>query len=322
MSQRSYPFELRPVPGCWTREHVANAVASLGDAGAGCAELAGRGRVPPDVMFAQTLMLLDGQRAVRSEPKPASEDGGGGAVAGGAVAGGVWVREQLTVHRPVAIDEPFRIEGEVARSYARRGRLYTVSTSRSFADDGRLLVSSCTTGLVRYRPDPALADAEHGVPDAEVRRAGPDPSDAANNPALAALRAARAGSGLEGPQRAVTLEMMRARDGGRSRNPIHTEPEIARREGLAAPIAGGLHVFAFAEALLLEAWGPGALLHGAHFDVRWRVPVHAGESVRPRARIARADEDRIEVELRVERDGVDAMLGRVTVPLPRAEPPS
>ena len=295
-------------------EHVRNAVAGLAERGRAAGALVDRGWVPADVLFAQTLALLDGQRSAQPSQSAPARESASEKSSDSAVAGGVWVREQLTIHQPIRIGATFSVEGEIARSYAKRGRLYTVSTSRSHDADGALLVSSCTTGLVQYRADPDLADGEQGTA-AQLARPGPDPTHAYRNPALGALRAARTGDRLDGPKTEVTLEMMRARDGGRSRNPIHTEPEEARRAGLSAPIAGGPQVFAFAQELLLEAWGPEALIWGAHIDVRWRAPVHAGESVLPHAVVERADATGVEVELAVERGDVAAMVGRVTLPV-------
>ena len=200
-----------------------------------------------------------------------------------------------------------------------KGRQYSVSNSKTTNERAEPLVTNRTTGLVRYRADPDLADAETGRAEADLSCAAPDWESAARNPAAAALRSAREGDAYSGPTCEVTLEMMRERDGGRNTNPIHTEPEQARRAGLAAPIAGGPHVFGFAQALLMRAFGAEVLLYGTHIDVRWRAPVHAGQCVTASARITRVATDRVVFDFQVEREDVVAMLGSAVVPL-AAEP--
>jgi acyl dehydratase len=308
MAEHHYPFALKPVGGAHSLAHVRNAVASLGSEGS--SELIDAGWVPADVLFPQTLILL------ATQPRAAAEQETGERGNHSAIAGGVWVRERLTVHRPVRIGEPFVVEGEIARRYSRKGRQYSVSTSKTRSEQAAPLVTSCTTGLVRYRADPSLADTETGRTEADLPHTGPDWESAARNPAVPALLSAREGDSYPGPSCEVTLEMMRERDGGRNANPIHTEPEQAHRAGLAAPIAGGPHVFGFAQALLMRAFGAEVLLHGAHIDVRWRAPVHAGQCVTANAKVSKVSADRIVLEFRVERDGIVAMLGSAVVPLP------
>jgi hypothetical protein len=226
----------------------------------------------------------------------------------------VWVRERSTVHRPVRIDEPLEVRGETARRYSRAGRLYTVTTSQAFDEAGQLLASSCTTGLVRYRPDPDLADGAEGRAEDEVVIPGADASRAGANPSAAALARLRAGDAIAAPKAVVTLELMRERDGGRAENPIHTDPEAARDAGLAAPIAGGSHVLAFAQEAIMDALGPEVLLHGAHFDVRWVGPVHAGTEISPRVAVSAVRRDEVEFDIEVPGKG-RAMVGRAVVPL-------
>jgi acyl dehydratase len=225
------------------------------------------------------------------------------------------VREQFTVHRPVFLDQEVVVTGAVERRYARKGRLYSTTRAETRDTRGRLLVSNCTTGLVRYRRDPDLADYEEGRAEADVPQPRPDADVAGENPALATLRGLAAGATLTGPTTLVPLELMRTRDGERSRNPIHTDPEAARRAGLEAPIAGGSHVLSFVEEVLMDAWGPEALLHGACNDVRFVGQVRAGSQVTPRARIEVVTRERVEVALEVECEGRTAVTGTLLIPL-------
>jgi len=185
-SAPQYPIALKAVPGSHSLDHVRNAVASLGDA-AGPWPQPGDW-VPVDVLFPQTLILLAGQGspAVASgrDSKPS------------AVAGGVWVREQITVHGPMRIGEAFEVSGEIVRSYSRKGRLYSVSCSTTRNAAGERLVTNRTTGLVRYRPDPAIADAEQGLAETELGEIAADWDAAAGNPCASALRSARVSSAV------------------------------------------------------------------------------------------------------------------------------
>ena len=57
------------------------------------------------------------------------------------------------------------------------------------------------------------------------------------------------------------------------------------------------------------------LLHGAYIDVRWRAPVHAGQSLTASAQASKVSIDRILFDFRVERDDAVAMVGSAVVPL-------
>ncbi len=282
------------------------AVESLGSCGRASRRLLDAGLVPPDVLTGMTLFLL------ASQPRRPRPDGRRPA---GAVAGGVWVREQVTIHQPVRLAEELVVTGESARRFSRRGRRYGVTTSETRAADGRLLVSSCTTGLLRYRKQEGLEDASEGRAEQEIAVFGPDPAGASSNPALPTLRSLVPGDRIEGERSRVTLLMMRVRDKGRGDNPIHTDPEVARREGLAAPIAGGSHVLAFLHEALMRAWGPESLLHGAHFDVQWKGQTFAGASITPHAVVVSATPELVELSLQIEGEERTALVGTLAVPL-------
>ncbi len=293
---------LEPVVGPISDALARGAVAGLGGHGRATGALVEAGLVPADVLAGMTLFLLVGQ------PRRPRADG---EKAKGAVAGGVWVREQVTVHRPVRIGEALRVEGASVGLFTRRGRRYGVNTSSTFDAEGRLLVSSCTTGLLRYRKEEGVADD----PEVLAEVPGPDPGAAAANPAAAALAALRPGDVFEGEPTVVTLEMMRARDAGRDDNPIHTDPAVAAREGLAAPIAGGNHVVSFLNETLMRAWHPAALLYGAHLDVRFEAQTYAGATVRPRAEVVRVAAGLAELAVEIESDDRVSVAGTLQLPL-------
>ena len=278
------------------------AADGMGEWGDPAREVIAAGFVPPDVLTGMTLHLLASQPR---QPSAAGEK------RKGAIEGGVWVREQVTYHAPMRLREEIEISGASVQRFSRRGRRYGVNTSETRGADGRLLVSSCTTGLLRYRKEPGLEDRVYGE-SAEV--AGADVSRASDNPSLDRIRCVEAGDVIEGGEALVTLEMMRTRDAHRDDNPIHTDPAVAEREGLAAPIAGGSHVLAFLQAALMAEWGPQSLLHGAHFDVQWKGQTYAGTRIRPRATVA-ATGERLELELAIEGEERTALTGCALIPL-------
>ena len=208
------------------------------------------------------------------------------------------------------------ISGASLRRFVRKGRCYTVTSSQTRDGSGRLIASNCTTGLERYRPDPDRPDSEEGIPEEAVSITGPDPAAAAENPCAHLLRSLRMGDVISGPAVDISMQRLRDRDGPEPANPIHSDPEAARRAGLEVPIAGGAHVLSFLQEVLLQAWGDRALYHGAHLDVRWISPVRAGTSIVPRAEVIVIGPEQVELALEVRCNGSPAMLGRAIVPLP------
>jgi len=301
------PQELSPVEGPLPAGVAQGSILGLGPHAAGVRGLVDLGLVPPDVLTGMTLHLLSNQ------PRRPREDG---EPRRGAIEGGVWVREQVTYHAPMRIDEPIRVTGESVGRFSKKGRRYGVTLSETVGEDGRLLVSSCTTGLLSYRREPGLEDAYEGAAENDSARPGPDAKSAAGNPCLARLADVREGDVIAGERALVTLAMMQQRDAGRDDNPIHTDPAVAEREGLAAPIAGGSHVLSFIQARLMEAWGPECLLHGAHFDVRWIGQTYAESHVVPSARVVEVNEERIGCELSVEGEERTLLRGKMILPLP------
>jgi acyl dehydratase len=308
-TKREYPRSLSPIRGPLARELVERSVSSLGPQAQASRALLEAGIVPPHALTPLTLFLI------ASQPRPGRSREGG---APGPIAGGVWTREQITYHRPVQLDEVLETRGEIARRYVRAGRLFSVSSSETRNEAGKLVVSSCTTGLVQYRRDASLSDSEEGRSDADVSRPSADVSVAGANPSLTTLLALRVGDRVAGPAVEVSLARMRERDGSRDDNPIHTDPEAARRAGLSAPIAGGAHVLAYLQELLMRSWGSEVLLHGAHFDVRWISPVHAGRKVEPSASVSARDPDRVALQVEVLCEGRSATIGTLAIPLAEA----
>jgi acyl dehydratase len=315
MSSPTWPQPLEPVSGPFTEARIEGAADGMGEHGPATRSLVEHGFVPPDLICGMTLLLLARQPR---RPRPAGPGHGhdDGERRGSGVAGRVWARERFTIHQPLLRDEPFLVTGESTGRYVRKGRRYGTTASRTVDAEGRPVAHNLTTGLLSYRPDPDLADEVEGIPIDDTPAPEVDHAAARYNPHLGRLREVRAGERLGGGALTVTLAMMAVRDTAKPDNPIHSDPEAARRAGLRRPIAGGSHVLAFTLEPLLAAWGTGSLSHGASFDVRWKAPTEADAAIVPTATVASVSETELMVELEVVLDGgPQAMVGTVTVPL-------
>lgn len=257
-------------------------LAALGENAAASLELASRGVAPPQCFTGNTILLAFSHYDL---------------------TGGIYAREQVTYRRPVRLGEALWVSGQIAATYRRRGRRYRLMTSATRDEHGEVVVESRSTGIESIRSTGG-ADADEEPP--PVAAPGPHLPAGATNPCRPRLAALRSGESFTGSAQMVTLEMMRAAAGREDRNPIHTDPEVARRHGLDAPIAGGPHVLAFAQELLMRELGGESLLHGGTFDVRWLRPVRPGDEVVPRAEVGEVHAGAL--DLRLEMLGTDAAL--------------
>jgi len=99
----------------------------------------------------------------------------------------------------------------------------------------------------------------------------------------------------------------------RPRVSIHTDRAAASRAGFAAPIAGGEQTIAVAMQLLVDTFGE-RFLRGGGFEVALIKPVLFGDTLAAHARIARAEEDRLELEVWVENQhGAQVLTGTARV---------
>lgn len=63
------------------------------------------------------------------------------------------------------------------------------------------------------------------------------------------------------------------------RNPLHAEPDFARRAGFPRPILHGMCTYGFACRAVLEAWCDYDPARMASFDARFSSPVYPGETI-------------------------------------------
>jgi acyl dehydratase len=304
-----FPRALTPVNGPFPAEKISGAAAGMGLYGDATRALVDAGLVQPDLITGMALALISHQPR---KPRPDGERKASG------TAGKIWVRERYTIHRPLAVDDAWEVRGESTGTYVRKGRSYSTTRADSLTSAGERFATNLTTGLFSYRPDPSLPDSFEGLAIEDTPAPEPDWGAAAENPHVEALAAAEVGQVFGGTEVAITLAMMAARDTDNPDNPIHSDPEEARKAGLGRPIAGGSHVAAFALEAVMQAFGTESLLHGANFDFRWKAPTEDGSRIIPTATVVAAQPDRVVFDLQVDLvDGPTAMVGSLVVTLPR-----
>lgn len=87
-------------------------------------------------------------------------------------------------------------------------------------------------------------------------------------------------------------------------NPVHLDPEFARRRGFAGPVVyGGLIVSQVSRLLGTRLPGHGCVWRA--FSLRFRQPLHVGEDATVQGRVVHANEELglFELALRVESGG-------------------
>lgn len=304
-----WPRPLEDVRGPIPAAKLDGAAAGMGEWGPESRALAEHGLVPPDMLTGMTLFVL----AHQPRDPGRKQDIPGGS---GGVAGGVWVRERYTIHRPLARDDAFTVRGASEGRHVHKGRRYGTTSSETWNAAGERVATNLTTGLLAYKVEEGLADAVEGRSPDDIAPPAPDTSAAPHNPCRERLASLEAGDTLGGYRVTVSLALMAARDTKNPDNPIHSDPELARRAGLSRPIAGGSHVLAFALEPILARAGRESLLHGACFDIRWKAPVYADLVIRPTAQVVETHADRVEFEVMATLDdGTTAMTGRIVVPM-------
>lgn len=304
-----WPKPMTPVHGPFAAAKIDGAADGMGDYGDATRALVAEGVIQPDLITGMTLMLLARQPR---RPRP------DGVRKASGVAGKVWVRERFTIHRPVGRNDAFVVTGESTGTYVKKGRSYSTTSSRSVTSDGLPLATNLTTGLFSYRADPSLADSEQGLPIDDTPSPEPDRDAAINNPHVDQMRSVQVGDVFGGEPVLVSLAMMAARDTDNPDNPIHSSAEEAKKAGLARPIAGGSHVLSFPLEAVMRSLGTHSLLHGAYFDVRWKAPTEDGVHIVPTATVSESSDQAVALDLQVDLvDGPTAMVGRLTIPLPR-----
>ena len=98
-----------------------------------------------------------------------------------------------------------------------------------------------------------------------------------------------------------------------SRINIHTDRAAATRAGFAAPIAAGEHTIAIVMQLVVDSFGE-RFLRGGGFEVALVKPVFFGDTIAAHARIARVEQDHLEIDLWVvNQHGAQVLTGTARV---------
>ncbi len=165
--------------------------------------------------------------------------------------GTVNLAQRLVQHRPLMLGEPLTVRGQIlAVQEVPRGRVVTSETWFCGADGQRAL----TTGRLSLRPGGAMASAS-GTGD----KPAPVIADLTR---LIALGTAT-----------LTPEGVTAYTG--PENPIHFDPEVARRKGYRAPIVGGGQCVRFLSAEIWRHFAP----HTLGMEIFFRRPVFWDDTV-------------------------------------------
>lgn len=160
--------------------------------------------------------------------------------------GTVNMMNRLVQHRPVALDEPLTVSGEIlAVEEVPRGRVATSETRYATADGERAFTSHRRS----LRPDPAKVG---------TRGAGEKPVNVIEDVARLKTLAA------------FTLDPERVKAYGGPHNPIHIDPEAAQRAGFRAPIIGGGQGVRFLSAEIWRRFRPRVL----DLDIYFRRPIY------------------------------------------------
>ena len=166
--------------------------------------------------------------------------------------GTVNMAQRIHMHRPMRLGEVLTVRGRILEvQEVPRGRVSISETWYEGADGARAL----TSGRHSLRPDAAKG--------AEARGAGEKPAVIVED--VSALR--RVGAYT------LTPEAVSAYSG--PHNPIHFDPDAARRGGFRAPIIGGGHGVRFLTAEIWKRGRPQAL----DMDINFRRPIFWDDTV-------------------------------------------
>ncbi|MEM9405121.1 MAG: MaoC family dehydratase [Acidobacteriota bacterium] len=291
LEEAQVPLRLEAVPVETDLSRAQRTLAGLGSDCPATKTLVDDGYLPPEALVAGSVHLLSSHYEI---------------------AGGIYAREQLTLLRPVRLDEQLVVSGSLASRFVKRKRLYRQVLSTTRDRDGHTVASSRTTSLGRFRPQGRRGAMNLDRGSAEPPPISPRPENHDHLPTLGSLSEGRS---MTASPRLYTLSMMQAETGPDDRNPIHTDPAVARAAGLAKPIAGGPHVLSSLLELLHLELGGHALSHGAHLDVRWISPVEDGDAVTARVVVTGRSVTTLSLEGSASVGERLAMLARIEIPL-------
>ena len=192
--------------------------------------------------------------------------------------------QRLTLHRPLPAKAKLVSEArvkEILDKGAGKGALIFLETVMREVGDDRPLVTLGSTLFAR-------GDGGFGGPTTPAPAPHPMPQRAPDHSHVTETR----------PDQALLYRL------NGDRNPLHVDPELARRGGFPAPILHGLCSYAIACRAVLAMvcdYDPGRI---ASFDVRFTSPVYPGETITTDIWV---DGEVVSFRCRVEARGVTAI---------------
>ena len=207
-------------------------------------------------VYERDLQALPGMAVVLGHPGPWAAD----PQAGIDVRRVVYAEQALTMHRPLAPAATVRARERVVAvsdKGADKGSLIVTERRLVDAADGAPLATLQATLMCR-------GDGGHGRQHGEITPAEPLPTREPDSVLhLATL-----------PQQALLYRL------NGDMNPLHADPQAARRVGFERPILHGLATFAFAVRAVLQTFADSDGARLAAFRARFSSPVYPGETLR------------------------------------------
>lgn len=168
--------------------------------------------------------------------------------------------QRVTLHRPLPPSGRVRSEVTVVSAFDKgvgKGAVLYVRTTITATDDGDPLATLHSTVFARF-------DGGFGGP-------------AGSPPPLSAVP--ERASDLTFDDRTLPSQALVFRLLG-DRNPLHADPDFARKAGFPRPILHGLCTYGFATNALVRTVAGGDPARVAHVEARFTAPVYPGEGLR------------------------------------------
>lgn len=180
-------------------------------------------------------------------------------------AGTIHAKQEFEFLHPIKAGMRVLCAGKIEDKYMKRGRKYVEIRTRASDMQGRELVRS---KIVMVLP----SEKEEG----EGRKA------------RRSEQAVRVGEEIPPVTKMITQEVIeRYAEASGDFNPIHIDPEFARRAGLGGTIAHGMLTLAYLSQMLMEFFGEG-WVQGGHLSVTFLAPVRPGDRITARGTVVDA----------------------------------
>jgi acyl dehydratase len=114
------------------------------------------------------------------------------------------------------------------------------------------------------------------------------------------LSSLQPGQELPGFQKLITQEEINLyASASRDFNPIHIDPEFARKTAAGGTIAHGMLILAYASRMMTAAFGKNWLA-GGRFNIRFKAPARPGDIINVQGRIQKVRQEAEQVQVNCE----------------------